>query len=217
MELTRETTTDLNISTEVEVLSYANNGQAREVLARVQLGTSGQPITGNGSYTIRIYINGVLNIPDSPISIPSGVTKAIANSRIVVVDADEIVSVRVLGLGGDTAVTVTTILRDATAITPSEVTGDGDVEVDHNYGGADALSYKTSGNVAIVGADIRIFTAADYTAGNRANQYIVARSNTTAGGRWSRPVLLAPGNYTLLYYKQGPNGYGPDTINVTVS
>lgn len=217
MELDRETRTSVNIATEAEVLNFVNSGQAREVVARVKLGTAGQPIAGNGPYTIRIYIDGVRAVPESPVSVPAGVTQAIAVSRPVMVDEDEVISVRVLGAAGDTAVTLTAILRDATAVTQTDLTGEGATQVDHNYGGADNLAYKTAGNVGIVGADIRVYTTDDYDAGNTANENVVARTTTTTGGRWSRPVMLESGEYTLVYYKQSPGGYGPDTTTITVA
>lgn len=217
MELDRETRTGVNISTEAEVLNFVNSGSAREIVARIKLGTVAQPIAGNGSYTIRIYVDGIRSVPESPITVPAGVTQAIAVSRPVMIDEDEVVSVRVLGVAGDTAVTLTTILRDATAVTQTDLLGEGPTQVDHNYGGADNLSYKTSGNVGIVGADVRIYTTEDYDAGNTANENIVARTTTTVGGRWSRPVMLESGSYTLVYYKQSPGGYGPDTTTITVA
>lgn len=105
----------------------------------------------------------------------------------------------------------------ALANTPTNL-GDGPVLIDHNYGGADALSYidvRTS--QGIIGADIRAFLQSDYDAGNRANNFIVARTTTASGGRWAHPFMLDPGVYVLLYFKQGPNGFGPDTATVTVS
>lgn len=215
MELDRESKTSLNITSEAEVLSYTS-ASMREVMARVQLGTAGQPIVGNGSYHMRLYVNSVRVVPDSPVSVPSGVTSAISNSRAVVLDTGETLSVRVVGLGGDTAVSTITILRDATAISVSDVTGGGLVTVNHNYGGTDVLAYKTSGGQGIVGASITAYLKSDYDAGNRSSNYVVGRSTTVNNGRWATDILLNPQTYTVVFFKQGPNSYGPNTATVVV-
>lgn len=95
------------------------------------------------------------------------------------------------------------------------LTGGGSVQTDHNYGGPDALSYKTAAGVGIDNAIIRVYLKSDYDAGNTATQYRKAETLTDANGRWTKAVFLDPGTYTVVCFKQG--AYGPDTIDLTVT
>lgn len=111
------------------------------------------------------------------------------------------------------------VIRDVQNINPdftaARWSGSGTVPVDHNYGGSDNLSYRTSLNTGIDNAEVNIFNKTDYDAGNRGNQFIVGATRTTTLGRWSRPVMLDPGTYTIVYFRQGFSG--PDTKEVTVT
>lgn len=93
--------------------------------------------------------------------------------------------------------------------------GCGSVEVDHNYGGEDALAYQLEDGRGVVGATILAFVAADYAAGLRAVSAAKAATTTLANGRWSYALKLDPGNYVLVYEKRGE--YGPDTHELTVA
>lgn len=93
--------------------------------------------------------------------------------------------------------------------------GDGSIAVGSDYGGIDALSYRTAGGAGIDDAAVRAYLASDYTAGRVGESFVVARTATDAAGRLVAPLLLDPGSYVLLYSKQG--AYGPDTLNLTVS
>lgn len=216
MELARVTKTSLDISTEVEVLAYTYSGTAPiEVQARVDLGDVSKPIVGGGNYEVYFYLDGVKVVPAGAVTIQPGQTRAILVCRSVPLEAGDVVSVRVRGLGGDTSINSVSTLRDVSAVKVSDVAGVGPVQVDHNYGSADRLAYKTSGGLGIVGATIRVYNTADYDAGNRSAAYVVAMATTTALGRWARPVMLAPGSYTLVYYLT--NAYGPDVHTIVVA
>ena len=93
--------------------------------------------------------------------------------------------------------------------------GQGTIAVDHNYGGADNLAYKTAGGAGIDNASIWAYLKSDYDAGNMTAAYVKGRTTTDVNGQWTNPMNLDPGAYTLYYYKQG--AYGPDTKEVTVS
>lgn len=100
--------------------------------------------------------------------------------------------------------------------TPFE--GCGNIVVDHNYGGADKLAYVDATHDPVVGATVYVFTKAAYDAAypalpNRA--LAVARTTTTANGRWTIALLLNAGDYALLYEK--PGEYGPDMQFITVA
>ena len=108
----------------------------------------------------------------------------------------------------DTAGTVGASLND---ITP---TGAGSTQVDHNFGGTDALVYSDDGD-PIDNAEILIYLKVDYDAGRTARSYVVGISTTTVTGRWSVPVMLDPEEYVVQFSKQ--NFYGPDTVEIEVT
>jgi len=92
--------------------------------------------------------------------------------------------------------------------------GIGSVIVDHDYGGTDALAYKTAGGVGIDNAVIIAYLKSDYDAGNYGSAFVKATTHTDVDGRWVNSMHLDPATYTLYYCKQGY--YGPDTMEVTV-
>lgn len=94
--------------------------------------------------------------------------------------------------------------------------GDGTVRVDHDYGGTDALQYtSTPDGCGIVGAQILAIPRTDYDAGLRTADHACAASATTANGRWAFAMLLEPGEYMLVFQKDG--AYGPDAVPLTVT
>lgn len=215
-ELWRETHTNLDISTEIPVMTFTYSGtDQKEVLARVDLGDNVKPIAGNGDYTCRFYVNDALISPSTSTAVAAGITRTIVVSRALPIESGDEVVITVMGQAGDTAINVVTTLRDATPIVVSAVLGAGEIMVDHNYGGADALTYKTPGNVGIDNAFIRIYLTTDYDIGHTTSAYIVATTHTDVNGRWTHPVMLDPEAYTLVYYKQGQ--YGPDRKDIVVA
>lgn len=95
------------------------------------------------------------------------------------------------------------------------VTGPGEFLVDHNSGGTNNLSYFTTDNAGIDDATIYVYLKSDYDANNRTEAFIVCQTKTVAGGTWAHGLMLDPGQYTLLYFKQ--QAYGPDIKNITVA
>jgi hypothetical protein len=91
--------------------------------------------------------------------------------------------------------------------------GAGTILVDENYGGTRNLVYEVNGS-PVNGADILIFTSADYNAGNRSNSFIVAASRQLSDGRWQQALRLNPGSYKVQFFKQGVAG--PDTFDLVV-
>lgn len=94
--------------------------------------------------------------------------------------------------------------------------GCGDVIVDQDYLGSDSLIYAPAEGCPVVGAAVYAFTATDFAEhGLTINRALAIASTTTrVNGRWSQSLRLDPGNYVLLYEKQGE--YGPDTVELTV-
>jgi hypothetical protein len=87
------------------------------------------------------------------------------------------------------------------------------VKVDHNYGFMGALRYQTAGGIPVEAAIIRIYTKADFDAGN--TDAPLAITMTNSAGNWINPVSLNTGfTYVVQYAKEGL--YGPDKIEVTV-
>tara|TARA_R110000824_G_scaffold94445_2_gene227856 strand:- start:1654 stop:4353 length:2700 start_codon:yes stop_codon:yes gene_type:complete len=145
-----------------------------------------------------------------------------AYKLVVSANPDEIVFEQIpipgTGLSGPATppIQTTTVVKTVTETTVEgldEFAGVGTVYVDENYGGAGALTYE-KGGVPVNGADILIYTAADYNAGNRSNEYIIAASRQLSDGRWQQPVRLDPGAYKMQFFKQGVAG--PDTFDLIV-
>ncbi len=93
--------------------------------------------------------------------------------------------------------------------------GDGSILIDHDYGGAGSLSYKTSTGAGIDNAIVKAFLLADYEAGLTGSSDVRGQTTTNASGEWESPLALDAGDYVLIYFKQGV--YGPDRRDVTVA
>ncbi len=96
-----------------------------------------------------------------------------------------------------------------------QLLGSGAILVNHNYGGTDNLRYVAPNGVGIDNATIQVFVKSDYDAGKRGRGYIIAESVTGTDGRWVRDVALDPGEYTVVFFKQGL--YSPTVTNITVA
>jgi hypothetical protein len=216
-ELANQTKTDLNIGAEAEVLSYTYVGAIPiEVMARVDLGDTGQPIAGDGNYLLNFYVNSVLITPVSIVNVPTGVTRTTMVSRAVPLRQNDLVSIRIVGRPFDVSVDTVTSLRDVSPTKITDVLGFGPIQVDHNYGGPDNLAYQTASGAAIEDATILVFTALDYNMGNIDAGFAIARSMTTQDrGRWNQAVMLNPGQYVIVFTK--PEAFGPDARAVIVS
>ena len=119
-------------------------------------------------------------------------------------------TVYTLEVGGEPAT------RDPRTVESFE--GCGNILVDHNYGGPDALSYIDATGTGVLGADVYLFKQADVTAANPdlPNRTLaVAKTTTEANGRWAQAVKLNAGSYSALYEKLG--AYGPDLYPITVT
>lgn len=216
MELARSTKLNLNLTTEIEVLSYTYSGaNPIEVFARVDLGLGTALLSGvGGSYLLNIYINGVPVEPASAVTVPAGKTQSIMTSRQIALNSGDAVSIRVMGLSGDTNVSTLASLRDATPIAVTDIEGAGARSVDHNYGGPDALAASSPAGARLSGVHVVAYLASDYAAGNQGPQFQRGSSITDINGRWQHPIMLDPGSYTLLFYLQGV--YQPQTVSLTV-
>lgn len=219
MELQRTSTPNLNITSEAQVFSYTYTGASPlEVIARIDMGDVTKPIQGNGTYVMNFYINGVLVTPTSSTLVPVGVTKTIVVSRPVPIYTNDTVTLKVIGLAGDTSVDLLATLRTATPLQKTDIYGTGPVAVDQNYGGTNALAYLTALGAGIIGASIFAYLTSDYNAGNRGQAFLQGRTLTVAGGAWQAPLMLTPlgisGGYTLMFFL--PPAYGPDVVQITV-
>jgi hypothetical protein len=93
--------------------------------------------------------------------------------------------------------------------TPSE--GDGDIPVDHNTGGTDALRYTLSGDPAD-DVTIKAYLKSEYDAGTRT---VRGTAHTGVDGRWINPLMLDAGTYTLVAWIPGVSD--PVKTDVVVS
>lgn len=92
--------------------------------------------------------------------------------------------------------------------------GQGSISIDHNYGSTDKFRVKANGT-PIADVSIRAFVKTDYTAGLRANRYIVGQTKTKTDGRWASVIRLDPGEYTLEFSKTGQ--FKTTTSNLVVT
>jgi hypothetical protein len=199
MELARTAKTGISIADEKEVLSYTHDGKVAEVIARVDL----DDIAGGSAYVLNFYIDGVVVSPSSVLEVADGRTRTIMISRQIPLEPGDEVSIRVTGVAGDTSVSVTTTLRDATPAKTSDLVGEGTVAVDHDYGGADNMTVMTSDGRRIDRAAVWVFRREDYDNGRRDQRYALSQIETDVNGRWKLPAMLDPGDYTAYVFKRG--------------
>lgn len=198
----------VNISSAAEIANYTfDGGSYRTTLWRVELSN----IVGGQDYILIAKIGGDEFAPRSLTRVEAGNTTAVMQCRHFIIKPGDVLTLELIGNPSDTNITVVTRLIDATPITLSEIYGGGDVLVDHNYGGDDVLRYRQANGQGIDNAIIQVFLASEYNAGKRVP---LVETRTNVNGRWVRPVMLDPGEYMLLYYKQGD--FGPDEHLLTV-
>jgi hypothetical protein len=77
--------------------------------------------------------------------------------------------------------------------------GDGDIAVNHDTGGTDALRAEVGG-IGVDACIIRAYLKADYDAGTR---HILAQSTTGTDGRWIQDMMLDAGVYILTFSAPG--------------
>lgn len=214
--LDREETAALNISTRGLVLTYAHdNAFPRVAICRISLGNVAKPIAGGAIYSVEMEVNGRRISPDSQISVLSGLTSTIIQSRELLIAQTDEVKIYVTGPPADVAVYALAELLDMTPVTRSEINGTGAVPVDHDYGGTDNLAFQTQSGSGIEKATVQAYLKSDWDAGRRTAAYVRGETVTVTGGRWLAPVMLDPGVYTLLYYRQG--FYQSSTRELTVA
>lgn len=91
--------------------------------------------------------------------------------------------------------------------------GSGATVVNADSGVADELYYKTGAGAGIEGAIVQAYVKTEYDAGTFT---IRAQTTTAADGSWNSNFMLDAGTeYTIVFYKPGPGGYGPDTVDFT--
>jgi len=85
--------------------------------------------------------------------------------------------------------------------------------MDHNTGGANALRYVDQNGDGVGGANVRVYTKADWDA--KLLSKVVGLVKTAADGTWVQPVFVEPGNTFVVRFEL-PNSFGPDNVEVTV-
>lgn len=217
MELDREEFAGLDISSLATVLTYAYSGaKVLIVLVRVDLGSDAKPIAGSVSYGLQVKLDGVAISPISNITVASGQTRAVMQSRQIVIEPGDTLTVHVLGAPADVDIWATVALFDMTPAQVEDIQGTGTTVVDHDYGGTDALqAAETESGAPLDGVQIRAYLATNWNTGLRTSPYVVAVTRTNVLGRWESPMLLDPADYVLVYSKQG--SITPRVVTLTVS
>ena len=217
MIVTRVVHAGVDISSAFSLLTYTHSGaKPISVLPRVELGDSSKPIHGQGNvYDVTTKINGAIITPLSKLKVPAGQTEAVLMGRDVVVAIGDVVELLVTGASQDTDINVIASLFYATPAQIEDFIGTGAVVVDHNHGGTDTLTVLNGSSVAIDNVSIRAYLKADWDAGKRGDQHVVATARTNAVGQWRDPMMLDTGTYSLLFFKQG--AYEPKSVEITVT
>ncbi len=215
MSLAEASLSNADISNLLQILSYQNDqGKNLTVLSKVELGSPSQPISGNGVYSLVVMVDGVEVVPSSDVRV-SNKTYVLLQSRDLLLEPGQTVTVNVKGLVTDTAIAIETILADNTPVLSSDLTGNGTIPVDHNYGGTDELRVVTDTGAGISDATITAYLADDYNAGNRTVNFIRGRTTTSLNGRWRSPLMLEADSYILLIAK--PSEYATAVRALEVS
>lgn len=198
------------------ILAYTYSEAAPvNAVCRVTLGSTTSPISGGGQYTLKVTVNGSALSPDSSVMVGSGITKAMVQSRPIVLVQGDVLEVTAIGRTADASVDVDAAVIDVTPLTKAEVFGSGAVQVDHHYGGEDRYRYVTQAGAGIDNAQVQAFLREDYNANNRGAAFVKGETRTGTDGRWTSAMMLDPGNYVLVFFKQ--RAYGPTLANLTVA
>lgn len=215
MSLHEEEHSELDISAESRVLEFTYTGRApKSVLCRVQLGSDDQPIAGGAIYTLATSINDNRISPESSVPVTAGLTRTMLQSRELVLINGDTLTVDVTGTVSDTAIYALAQLLDMTPMTREEILGSGAVAIDHDFGGADTYRAVNQAGAGVDNVQVQAFTAEDYAAGRRSTPFVRGETRTRSDGRWSTSLMLDPGAYTLVFFKQG--AYGPNTASLVV-
>jgi hypothetical protein len=193
---------EMDISSAAVVLSYVNTFERPLlVVARIEIGSSANPINGGSTYLVQARIDGVFVSPDSSVIMPHGRTRSMLQSRVASLSPGQTLEVLVTGNNLDTVVDVEAVLDDTTPATITDLVGEGSIPVDHNYGGTDELRIVSAPDVGVLDANITAFLKSDYDSGNRSHQYVRGRTTTNINGRWRNTLALAPEVYVLVISK----------------
>ncbi len=206
---------------------YSPNSPAVVPANRVLAGTSNLGVNGSLPLTdVMIRSGGSLNPADvlnvrtgaaaggTDIGAAAGAVGQLATDVAAVAARAESISRTsppVLGVQGTGYISAADIAADPTiARIVAAVAGDGDVPVNHNTGGADALRAMSMG-LPLDGVSILAYLKTDYTAGAFT---LRGQSVTGVDGRWVRPIYLDHGNtYTLAFRAAGRQ---VATVEVTI-
>jgi hypothetical protein len=218
-ELQRTQSIGISIVNEQEVLNYVyTDAKPIEVIARLDLGITinniAGPIAGGGAYLLKMYVNNILVTPITT-DLVDPISATVVASRPLPIYSGDVVSIRVVGQLTDQHINVLATLRLFTPAQLSDLIGSGHVVVDHNYGGTDNLTVVSTTGARVANATISAFLASDYNAGRRTSAFVVGMTTTDVNGHWVQPLLLDPGAYILLVYKQGE--FQSATVALTVS
>lgn len=210
MERTRRLWTAANLTDDFTALSYLLAGpRTAEMLVRVLLGGSSNPLAGGGDYRLELWVDDAqLEVVSRSLSM--GVLRAALHSSPFLLRPGETVTVTVVGLAEDSAVPVEAVLFDRSLVL--DPYGGGATPVDHDYGGTGSLLY-TSGSLGLAGGYVTAYRAVDWEAGRHDTLYRVATTRTVSGGRWHHPLWLDPDDYVLVY---SAAGYDPRVVELVV-
>lgn len=111
-----------NISAGAVVLNFKYVGtEPLAVIVRVNAGGNAGPLVGAGLYNINLFLNTQELVPENQISVPGGQTQAVFQSRQLIIEQNDTLSVTLAGQALDTAVFISTVVMDVTPVTTDEI------------------------------------------------------------------------------------------------
>lgn len=186
-------------------LWYWRGGDEVATITPVDLAALGDPWVEGGL----IRINGGcyrLDVPDAAFAagadfvLIGGVLSGLSSIEIIEIAIDD-------GTLANTKSTLDAHVANATI-------GLGQVSVDHNYGGTDALQI-TDGVAGIPNVQIAAYLKTNWDAGLRDVSYVLGSTSTDINGRWQTPLMLDPETYVLFVY--GSSDFQNFSMDVVVS
>lgn len=154
------------------------------------------PSLGAAEYEVTVFrcVSAALALTDFPIATERLLIDG--ENHVSYVELADDVAEAVGEAVGETLPDLAELVAEAVvAALPDPWQGDGDVPVDHDYGGTDELRVVQDG-AGVDGVAIRAYLAAEYEAGVR-----VVRGNAVTGsdGRWVQPMMLDADEYALVF------------------
>lgn len=120
--LANQTLESVDIRTEAEVLRFTYVDAVPALFAaRLVVGSVGSYGVTGGTYYPTIWINDLELLPSYPLTVPAGATGFIVNTRANIMLPNDVISLRLLGQSGDSAVRIVGTIYDTESMSESDI------------------------------------------------------------------------------------------------